>query len=62
MWTQDRDRGLGVARQVQTGTIGINHYLPDVNSPFGGIKASGLGRELGPEALAHYQQHKSIYA
>ena len=62
VWTQDRDRGLGVARRVQTGTIGINHYLPDVNSPFGGVKASGLGRELSPGAIAHYQQLKSIFA
>jgi acyl-CoA reductase-like NAD-dependent aldehyde dehydrogenase len=62
VWTADRDRGLRVARRVQTGTIGINHYLLDPNAPFGGVKASGLGRELGPGAIAHYQQLKSIYA
>jgi acyl-CoA reductase-like NAD-dependent aldehyde dehydrogenase len=61
VWTRDADRGLGVARRVQTGTIGINAYLPDPTAPFGGIKASGLGRELGPEAIAHYQQIQSIY-
>jgi aldehyde dehydrogenase (NAD+) len=62
VWTSDRDRGLGVARRVQTGSIGINHYLPDPSAPFGGVKASGLGRELSPEAIGYYQQYKSIYA
>jgi acyl-CoA reductase-like NAD-dependent aldehyde dehydrogenase len=62
VWTKDRERGLGVARRVQTGTIGINQYLPDPKAPFGGVKASGLGRELSPEALTHYQQYKSIFS
>ena len=61
VWTGDDERGLGVARRVQTGTIGVNTYMPDPSAPFGGIKASGLGRELGPEAVGHYQQVKSIY-
>jgi aldehyde dehydrogenase (NAD+) len=46
---------------VKTGSIGINNYVLDICSPFGGIKGSGLGRELGPEGLAAYQQTKSIY-
>jgi aldehyde dehydrogenase (NAD+) len=37
-------------------------YLPDPGAPFGGVKASGIGRELGPEAITAYQQFKSIYA
>ncbi|GAB2962289.1 aldehyde dehydrogenase [Amycolatopsis acidiphila] len=61
VWTTDPDRGLDVARRVNTGTIGINGYLPDPTAPFGGIKASGLGRELGPEGLAAYQQIRSVY-
>ncbi|HEY0228253.1 MAG TPA: aldehyde dehydrogenase [Mycobacterium sp.] len=61
VWTTDQDRGLSVAQQIQTGTIGINTYIPDPVAPFGGVKASGLGRELGPEALASYQQVQSIY-
>jgi len=61
VWTGDKERGLGVARRVQTGTIGINTYLPDPTAPFGGVKASGLGRELGPESIGHYQQIQSIY-
>lgn len=61
VWSADREAALGVARRVRTGTIGINHYLPDPAAPFGGIKASGLGRELGPEGLSSYQVSKSIY-
>ncbi|HEY6524695.1 MAG TPA: aldehyde dehydrogenase [Solirubrobacteraceae bacterium] len=61
VWTADADHGTEVARRVQTGTIGINHYLPDPAAPFGGVKGSGLGRELGPEGLAAYQQLQSIY-
>lgn len=62
VWSRDRDRALQVARRVATGTVGINGYLPDLNAPFGGVKASGLGREMGPESISAYQQIKSIYA
>jgi len=62
VWTTDPERGKAVARRVRTGTIGINRYLPDPGAPFGGVKASGIGRELGPGAVSAYQQLKSIYA
>jgi aldehyde dehydrogenase (NAD+) len=53
---------LAFAKGVRSGTVGINnHYLPDPTAPFGGVKASGLGRELGPEGLAAYLELKSIY-
>jgi len=61
VWTADAQRGFDVARRVRTGSIGINHYALDFCSPFGGIKASGLGRELGPEGLATYQITKTIF-
>lgn len=61
VWSRDEAQALAVAAQVRTGTIGINGYAPAVGSPFGGVKASGIGRELGPEALASYQQLKSTY-
>jgi acyl-CoA reductase-like NAD-dependent aldehyde dehydrogenase len=61
VFTTDVERGLDIARRVRTGTFGINQYTPEVGSPFGGIKGSGLGRELGPEGLAAYQQLKSVY-
>jgi len=61
VWTTDDERGVAVARRVQTGSIGINHFALDPIAPFGGVKASGLGRELGPEGLAAYMQVQSIY-
>jgi len=61
VWSADTGRAMQIARQVRTGTIGVNDYQLDMRSPFGGVKASGLGRELGPEALDAYQVLKSIY-
>jgi aldehyde dehydrogenase (NAD+) len=61
IWTADQEKGIDVARQLQTGTVGVNFYNVDIGAPYGGIKSSGLGRELGPEGLASFQQLKSIY-
>jgi aldehyde dehydrogenase (NAD+) len=61
VWTHDTERGQDVAKRVQTGSIGINHYALDPAAPFGGVKASGIGRELGPEGLDAYFQLQSIY-
>lgn len=61
VWTADRDRGIDVARKVESGSFGVNTYGLDWGSPFGGVKASGVGRELGPEGLASYYSLKSIF-
>lgn len=61
VWTADPERGANFARKVRTGTIGVNGYSNDPYSPFGGIKSSGMGRELGPEGLLPFQQLKTIY-
>ena len=61
VWTGDPERGAALAHRVRTGTIGVNRYIPDPAAPFGGVKASGLGRELGPEGLAGYLQFQTIY-
>ncbi|MGP6174273.1 aldehyde dehydrogenase [Corynebacterium sp. A21] len=61
IWTSDPARGAALARRVETGTIGVNRYIPDPAAPFGGVKNSGLGRELGPEGLTSYQQTQTIY-
>lgn len=54
-------RALRVSSKIKAGTIGINSpYFPDDNSPFGGFKQSGSGRELGKEGLMNYLQAKSI--
>ncbi|MCX6501054.1 MAG: aldehyde dehydrogenase [Microbacterium sp.] len=57
----DDDEVLRVARRVRTGSIGLQGYRPDINLPFGGVRASGLGRELGPEAVSSYLVSKSIF-
>jgi aldehyde dehydrogenase (NAD+) len=61
VWSTDTERATNIARAVQTGSIGVNDYMLDIRAPFGGVKASGMGRELGPEGLAAYQTLKSIY-
>ncbi|MCX6482675.1 MAG: aldehyde dehydrogenase [Mycobacterium sp.] len=61
VWSTDTDRATEVAREIHTGTIGINDYQLDMGAPFGGVKASGIGRELGPEGLDEFFAWKSIY-
>jgi acyl-CoA reductase-like NAD-dependent aldehyde dehydrogenase len=61
VFTADAQRGLRIARQVQSGSFGVNRYGIAAYAPFGGYKRSGLGRELGPESLSAYTQAKSIY-
>jgi aldehyde dehydrogenase (NAD+) len=60
VWTSDVEHGLDIARRVRTGTVGINQYLLDFNAPFGGFKASGIGREFGPEGFEAYVELKSV--
>ncbi|GAB09714.1 aldehyde dehydrogenase [Gordonia araii NBRC 100433] len=60
VWTSDIARGVEIAKQVRTGTYGINWYAIDPASPFGGYKNSGIGRENGREGLESYLEHKSI--
>jgi acyl-CoA reductase-like NAD-dependent aldehyde dehydrogenase len=61
VWTPDLDRGLAVARRVRTGTFGVNQqYTMDPAAPFGGMRNSGLGKELGPEGLAAFLEVRSI--
>jgi acyl-CoA reductase-like NAD-dependent aldehyde dehydrogenase len=61
VFTTDGERGLAFARRIRTGTFGINQaYSMDPVAPFGGVKASGYGRELGAEGLDAYTQSTSI--
>ncbi|ADJ48571.1 aldehyde dehydrogenase family protein [Amycolatopsis mediterranei S699] len=61
IWTSDVDEGIAVARRVRSGSVGVNYYDLDLGAPFGGVKASGLGRELGPEGFDTFFHYKSIY-
>lgn len=61
VWSNDTDRALAIATHIHTGTVGVNQgYTMDPFAPFGGVKASGYGRELGPEGLDSYLDTKSI--
>jgi len=62
VWTRDGARALRVARAIDTGVISINSNTSvRVSTPFGGFKQSGVGRELGPDALEHYTDVKNVY-
>ena len=62
IWTRDIGRALRVARAVHTGNLSINSGSSvHLEAPFGGVKKSGLGRELGLQALEHYSEWKTVY-
>jgi acyl-CoA reductase-like NAD-dependent aldehyde dehydrogenase len=62
VWTRDGAKALRVARAIETGVISINsNNSVRVSTPFGGFKQSGVGRELGPDALEHYTDVKNVY-
>jgi acyl-CoA reductase-like NAD-dependent aldehyde dehydrogenase len=62
IWTGDGARALRVARALETGVISINSNTSvRVSTPFGGFKQSGIGRELGPDALEHYTDVKNVF-
>ncbi len=60
VWTADVAHGLEIAGRVRTGTYGINMYMLDTATPFGGFKQSGIGREFGPEGLNEYVELQSV--
>ena len=62
IWTRDGARALRVARDIDAGVLSINsNSSVRVTTPFGGFKQSGVGRELGPDALEHYTDQKNVF-
>jgi betaine-aldehyde dehydrogenase len=61
VWTDDRERGLQIARRARVGTFGVNLYVPDIGAPWGGRKASGMGSVYGPEGLQTYLATKCVF-
>lgn len=61
VWTRDISRGLTVSGRLRTGQVFVNTWSTgSVQTPFGGWKHSGYGREKGVEALHHYGQVKCV--
>jgi len=61
VWTSDPEHAAEVGAQVRTGVVAVNSsMILDFNSPFGGFKQSGIGRELGPEGLEPFTELQSI--
>jgi acyl-CoA reductase-like NAD-dependent aldehyde dehydrogenase len=62
IWTRDVGRALRVGRGVEAGNLSVNsHSSVRYSTPFGGYKQSGLGRELGPDALDAFTETKNIF-
>ncbi len=62
VWSADNQRALGVARRLESGTVWVNDWhMVNALYPFGGFKQSGIGRELGPDALREYVEPKFVH-
>lgn len=60
VFSADLEHGLRVAERIRTGTVELNGSPAGLSAPMGGVKASGIGRENGPEGLAPYTEPKAI--
>ncbi|MGM7668294.1 aldehyde dehydrogenase family protein [Microbacterium sp. A93] len=62
LWTENLGRAMRVAQGVHAGVLSVNsHSSVRYATPFGGMKSSGLGRELGPDAAEHFTQTKNVF-
>jgi acyl-CoA reductase-like NAD-dependent aldehyde dehydrogenase len=62
IWTRDLSRAIRVARRIESGTLSVNSNASvRYHTPFGGFKQSGLGRELGPDALLGFSEEKNVF-
>jgi aldehyde dehydrogenase (NAD+) len=60
VWTSDVRQAMRMTRAIRAGTVGINGYQLEPNAPFGGFRASGLGREGGRAAIESYTELKTV--
>ncbi|OMC03933.1 aldehyde dehydrogenase [Mycobacterium sp. NS-7484] len=62
IWTENLSRAMRVSRAVESGNLSVNsHSSVRYNTPFGGFKQSGLGRELGPDAPLSFTETKNVF-
>ena len=61
IWTQNLQNAHRLIPRLKSGTVWVNtHNVLDMAVPFGGVKASGIGRELGEEAVLHHTEVKTV--
>jgi aldehyde dehydrogenase (NAD+) len=60
VWTADVRRALRMTKAIRAGTVGVNGYQLEPNSPFGGFRQFGMGREGGRAAVESYTELKSF--
>jgi aldehyde dehydrogenase (NAD+) len=60
VWTSDVRRAVRMTKAIKAGTVGVNGYQLEPNSPFGGFRQSGLGREGGRAAIESYTELKTV--
>ncbi|MGW6929866.1 aldehyde dehydrogenase [Lentzea sp. NPDC054927] len=60
VWSADEERAMAVARRIRSGTVTVNGAPIGFDGPFGGFKASGLGREYGAVGLGTYTEYKTV--
>jgi acyl-CoA reductase-like NAD-dependent aldehyde dehydrogenase len=60
VFSTDDERAGRIARQLRTGSVGINALAGDVGLPFGGFKCSGIGREFSAETFGHFTELKTV--
>ena len=62
IFTSDLSRALRLVPKIESGTVWVNtHDMIDANTPFGGVKQSGVGKDLGPEQLDHFLETKAVW-
>jgi acyl-CoA reductase-like NAD-dependent aldehyde dehydrogenase len=62
VWTRDVGKAIRVSRGIEAGNLSVNsHSSVRYWTPFGGYKRSGLGRELGPDALDAFTETKNVF-
>src|SRR3546814_2230069 len=59
VFTRDLERGFALAGRIRSGTLALNGYGITAVGPFGGVKSSGWGREMGPEGMEEFYELKS---
>ena len=60
VWSADEEHALAIARRIRTGTVTVNGASVAFDGPFGGFKASGIGREYGAVGLGTYTEYKTV--